>query len=259
VSELGSKPDSWILDLRASDSIVAAETRLAALSAGFPADERERLHQAPLFLLPHVLRRISFFTEIYQRILKVPGVVMEFGVWYGRDLAILDGLRTVYEPLNYSRKIVGFDTFTGFPGVEPKDGDHQLARVGALATSASYDEYLRAILAERERMAPYDHIRKFEVVRGDASQTLEAYLAANPQTIVAFAYFDMDLYEPTKRCLELLKPHLTRGSVLGFDELNCGEFPGETVAVREVLGLDRVALRRPAGTGPGLPSYLEIE
>lgn len=53
-------------------------------------------------------------------------------------------------------------------------------------------------------------------------------------------------------------PHLTRGSVLGFDELNCGEFPGETVAVREVLGLDRVALRRPAGTGPGLPAYLEI-
>jgi Macrocin-O-methyltransferase (TylF) len=254
-----SKADSWMLDLRASDSIVQAEARLAELSASFPADERERLHQAPLFLLPHVLRRIAFFSEIYQRILAVPGAVMEFGVWYGRDLAILDGLRTVYEPLNYSRKIVGFDTFTGFPAVEPKDGAHEIAKAGALATAEAYDEYLRAILVERERMAPYDHIRKFEVVRGDACQTLETYLAANPQTIVAFAYFDMDLYEPTKRCLELLRPHLTRGSVLGFDELNCGEFPGETVALREVLGLDRVALRRPPGFGPGLPSYLVME
>jgi len=253
------KADSWILDLRASDSIVQAETRLAELASAFPADGRERLHQAPLFLLPHVLRRIAFFSEIYQRILAVPGVVMEFGVWFGRDLAILDGLRTVYEPLNYSRKVVGFDTFTGFPGVEPEDGDNAIAKAGALDTAAAYDEYLRAVMGERERMAPYDHIRKFEVIRGDASQTLETYLAANPQTIVAFAYFDMDLYEPTKRCLELLKPHLTRGSILGFDELNCGEFPGETVALREVLGLDRVALRRPAGFGPGLPSYLEIE
>ena len=254
-----NKPEAWILNLRASDTIMEAEARLAELSAGFPANERERLHQAPLFLLPHVLRRIIFFGEIYQRILKVPGVMMEFGVWFGRDLAILDGLRTVYEPLNYSRKIVGFDTFTGFPGIEPQDGAHEIAKAGALTTAEAYDEYLRRILAERERMAPYDHIRKFEVIKGDASETLATYLAANPQTIVAFAYLDMDLYEPTKRCLELLKPHLTKGSIVGFDELNCAEFPGETVAVREVLGLDRVALRRPAGIGPGLPSYLEIE
>ena len=254
-----SGPDSWILDLRASGSIKVAEEKLAGLSEVFPAGPRERLHQAPLFLLPHVLRRIAFFSEIYQRIVRVPGVIMEFGVWYGRDLAILDGLRTVHEPLNYSRKIVGFDTFTGFPAVEAEDGRHEIARKGALATAEAYDDYLREVLSERERMAPYDHIRKFEVVRGDASDTLATYLAANPHTIVAFAYFDMDLYEPTKRCLEMLRPHLTKGSILGFDELNCPEFPGETVAVREVLGLDRVALRRPAGFGPGLPSYLEIE
>ncbi len=251
--------DAWIMDMRANGVIVEAEARLAELAAAFPADRRESLHQAPLFLLPHVLRRIVFFEEIYKRILPVPGIVMEFGVRYGRDVAILDGLRTVYEPLNYARKIVGFDTFTGFPGVEPQDGSSEMARAGGLATAVGYDGYLRSVLAERERMAPYDHLRKFEVIRGDASETLAAYLQANPQTVVAFAYFDMDLYEPTKRCLELIKACLTRGSILGFDELNCAEFPGETAAVREVLGLDRVALRRPPAFGPGLPSFLEIE
>jgi hypothetical protein len=254
-----TKQDAWILNMRASKEIDEAEERLAELSAAFPGTGRERLHQSSLFMPPHVLRRISFFNEIYQRILPVPGLVMEFGVWFGRDLAILDGLRTLYEPLNYSRKIMGFDTFTGFPGIEAQDGANEIARTGGLDTAAGYDEYLRHVLAEREQMAPYQHLRKFEVLKGDASETLAAYLSANPQTIVAFAYFDMDLYEPTKRCLELLKPHLTRGSILGFDELNCAEFPGETVAVREVLGLDRIALRRPAGTGPGLPSYMEIE
>jgi hypothetical protein len=189
----------------------------------------------------------------------VPGVAMELGTRFGRDLAILDGLRTVYEPLNYSRKIIGFDTFTGFPKVDPQDGDHAIASIGALATGDDYDDYLRSVLTQRERMAPFAHIQKFEVVRGDASETLAAYLAANPQTIVAFAYFDFDLYEPTKRCLELLRPHLTRGSILGFDELNCAEFPGETVALREVFGLDRYALKRLPGIGPGLPSFVVID
>ena len=61
---------------------------------------------------------------------------------------------------------------------------------------------------------------------------------------MALAYFDLDLYEPTKKCIELLKPRLTKGSVLGFDELNEEATPGETLALMETLGLRNVALRR---------------
>jgi hypothetical protein len=67
----------------------------------------------------------------------------------------------------------------------------------------------------------------------------------------------MDLYKPTRQCLELLKPHLTRGSVLGFDEVNTPETPGETVALREVFGLDRYSLRRSPITSR--TSYLTID
>jgi hypothetical protein len=42
----------------------------------------------------------------------------------------------------------------------------------------------------------------------------------------------------------VIKEHLTKGSVLGFDELNCHDFPGETLAMKEVLGLDRYAIKR---------------
>ena len=48
----------------------------------------------------------------------------------------------------------------------------------------------------------------------------------------------------------------TRGTVLAFDELNCAEFPGETLALREVLGLSAHALRRDPNTP--LASYLVI-
>lgn len=247
------------LDIRAANRFIQAEEHLADLAGQFPGGERERLHQAPLFLLPHVVRRLLFLDALYQQILPVHGVIMELGVRFGRDLAMFDALRTVHEPLNYGRKIIGFDTFTGFPSVAAEDGDYELVEVGGLHTGDDYDEYLGAILTEREQMAPYEHMKKFEIVKGDASVTVPDYLARNQHTIVALAYFDFDIYAPTRDCLQALLPHLTKGSILAFDELNCPDFPGETVAVREVLGLDRYAIRRLPGTGPGMPSYLVIE
>jgi hypothetical protein len=98
----------------------------------------------------------------------------------------------------------------------------------------------------------------FNGFRGDAPARLEEYLKLHPETIVALAHFDMDLYEPTKKSLELLRPYLTRGSVLAFDELVSFVSPGETVALREVFGLDRIRVRRsPAYSGHG--SYVVVE
>jgi len=38
--------------------------------------------------------------------------------------------------------------------------------------------------------------------------------------------------------------HVTKGTVIGFDELNYHEFPGETLALKEVFGLDKYKIRR---------------
>ena len=74
---------------------------------------------------------------------------------------------------------------------------------------------------------------------------------------MALAYFDFDIYKPTHDCLEAILPYLTKGSVLAFDELNTPQFPGETIAVREVLGLSRYAIKRDPSNP--LTSYLVIE
>lgn len=74
--------------------------------------------------------------------------------------------------------------------------------------------------------------------------TVPRYLGEHPETIIALAYLDFDLYEPTKVVLEAIRPHITRGTVIGFDELNFPDFPGETVALREVFGLDRFPILR---------------
>ncbi len=162
-----------------------------------------------------------------------------------------------YEPYNYSRKIVGFDTFEGFPSIHEKDGYRKFSKVGAYSVTENYEEHLESILNYHETESPLSHIKKYEILKGDVMVTFKEYLNKNPETIISLAYFDLDIYEPTKKCLELIKSYLTKGSVIGFDELAFKDFPGETIAFREVLGLDKYKIQR-TPLNP-FPSYIIIE
>lgn len=229
--------------------------QLAARLRSTSIPDGELLDNLGLYLTRQTLSRILFMQKLYEMIVPVHGVVMEFGVRWGQNMALFSVLRGLYEPFNYNRRVIGFDTFEGFPSVDVEDG--AAVRKGDYAVSAGWKEELESILAFHEQNAPIPHKRKFELVQGDATKTLPAYLAAHPETMIALAYFDFDLYRPTRDCLEAILPYLTKGSVLAFDELNCPEFPGETQAVREVLGLSRYAIRRDPNNP--LVSYAVIE
>lgn len=113
-----------------------------------------------------------------------------------------------------------------------------------MSVSENYEVYLEAILCELENLAPRSNVKKHEVVKGDAVLTLKDYLADNPHTIIALAYFDFDLYQPTSQCLNLIFDHLTKGSVLVFDQISFNKFPGEAIAFKEVLGSRNYRLQR---------------
>ncbi len=115
---------------------------------------------------------------------------------------------------------------------------------GNISVTKNYETYLEQILNYHESVNPLSHIKKFEIVKGDAVLELDKYLDKHTETIVALAYFDFDIYEPTKRCLELIKPKLVKGSLLAFDELNDHDSPGETIALQEVFGLNNIKLKR---------------
>jgi hypothetical protein len=215
----------------------------------------ELLDNIGVYLTRQTLSRINFIQSLYKKIIPVHGVIMEFGVRWGQNMSLFSQLRGIHEPFNYNRRIIGFDTFDGFPSVSPEDG--ALVSAGDYSVVPGWKNELDAILDFHERNAPIPHKRKHELIQGDANVTLPNYLENHPETIVALAYFDFDIYAPTKSCLEMLLPHVTKGSVLAFDELNCAEFPGETLAVREVLGLSRYAIRRDPSNP--LTSFLVID
>lgn len=216
--------------------------RLTRIAKWFPADSS--LENLGLFLTSKNLARLLFLDHIYQKIVNVPGVVMDFGTRWGQNAVVFSNLRSIYEPFHRHRKVVAFDTFKGFPGITTEDGKSELMTEGNLALPFGYDDTLRGLLKAHEALNPMPRITKYEVVAGDVCGTLPAYLVRNPETIVALAYFDMDLYRPTLEALKLLRARLTRGSVIAFDELNDHDSPGETLALMEAYGTQYSGLRR---------------
>ena len=210
-----------------------------------PIPGRELIQNLGLFLTSKNLSRILFMDHIYKQIVDVHGVVMEFGTRWGQNISLFSALRGIYEPFNRNRKIIGFDTFTGFQNISDKyNANCSLIKEGSFSCTENYVDYLEKLMEFQEKDNPLSHVKKFELRKGDATQEIEGYFSDHPETIVALAFFDLDIYVPTKRCLELIMPRLVRGSLLAFDELNDQDCPGETRALDEVVGLNNLRLKR---------------
>ena len=238
-----AKP-GYVNVVRGSTEEVEARKQLLDLFKQSPIPDDEMLVNLGLYLRSTQLAKILYLNELYQQIVELPGIVVEFGVWWGANLALFESFRSVYEPYNWTRKVVGFDTLKGYPSIAPKDGSSAYAKVGGYTVTEGYEEYLSRMLDAHEADNVMSHIKKYGLVKGDVLETVDGYFADNPETLVALAYFDLALYEPTKKCLEAIRPHLMRGSVIALDELNSRDFPGETIAVKEVFGLDKYRIVR---------------
>lgn len=216
-------------------SEVSAYRELVHELKNTPVPDNEILANLGLFLTRSSLARIMFFSELYQKVINNHGVIIEFGVRWGQTLSILSALRSMHEPFNISRKLIGFDTFSGFPSVSDNDGSGEKLEVGNYAVSENYENTLEKILQIQEDLNPKPNVKKFELVKGNVTETLPEYLENHPETLVSMVYLDLDLYEPTKFCLEKILPYCHKNTIFAFDELCYPDFPGETLAMREVF------------------------
>jgi hypothetical protein len=188
-----------------------------------------------LFMRSSALTKILFINEAYQLIMKQPGIIVEFGTWWGQNLVLFENLRAIYEPFNQSRRVIGFDTFQGYPKISDKDRGSETIKIGGYKVADNYYEYLEELIDYHEKNNVLAAIKKHELVEGDVSKSAPDWFTKNDDVIVALAYFDMALYEPTKAALEAIKPSLVPGSVVMLDELNNKDYPGETRAFKEAF------------------------
>ena len=219
----------------ATDQLDSRE-RLQKMYAESPIDPADMMTNLGLYIRSSALVKLLVIDDLYRRIIDGPGAIIECGTWYGQNLVLFENLRAIYEPFNKSRRIIGFDTFTGYTGFSDKDDDGEIFKQGNYSTLAAYQDYLEELLEVHERCSVLGHIHGgHELVRGDITQSVPAYFEEHPEQSVALAYFDVGLYEPTKAALEAIKPNLLPGSVILLDEFNWRDAKGEALAFKEVF------------------------
>lgn len=227
---------SFQIETTASHDQLKHRSRLVEMFEKSPLPMDERLFNIGMYTRSSVLVKFLVMNDIYLRIKGIPGQLLEFGTWWGQNLVLLENLRAIHEPFNKQRIIVGFDTFEGYTTPGDKDRASDVWKESSYSTGATYIDYLRELLEVHEGSNALGHLRgNHRLIAGDVEVTAPKYFADNPATIVAFAYFDMALYKPTKAALQAIKPHLVSGSVILLDELTWAESPGEAIAFKETF------------------------
>jgi len=204
----------------------------------------EQMLSFPLYVPRQTMATFIYKYELFKKILNVHGSIVECGVAYGSGLMAFAQFSAILEPVNYTRKIIGFDTFSGFPGVSAQDAKScdEHCKEGGMAVE-SYEEIQQCVELYNQNR-PIGHIPKVELVSGDATKTIPQYIENNPHLVVSLLYLDFDIYEPTLVALKEFVCRMPKGAVIAFDELCHPEWPGETLAVLEELGINNLRLQR---------------
>lgn len=223
-------------DTNASAAQQSARDELGEMFASSPIPAADLMSNFGLYMRSSALVKFLVLDDLYRRILNVPGAIVEFGCWWGQNLVVFENLRAIYEPFNKTRKIVGFDSFTGYVGHSQLDSKGPVFAHGNFGAGENYPTYLRSLLDIHEKSNVMGHVPgEHELVEGDIRKTSADYFKKYPGLTVALAYCDVGLYEPTLAALSAIKPHLIPGSVVLLDEFTWSEASGEAVAFREVF------------------------
>ncbi len=210
-----------------------------------PIDLIEKIDAFPRYSSRQSLAKFFTKYELFKKILHTNGSIVECGVLHGAGLLAWAKLSSIFEPVNHTRKIIGFDTFEGFPDLNEKDtkkGNSSHFHQGGLS-GLSYDRVQKAVdVYDINR--PLNHIPKIEMIKGDICETAEKFVIDNPHLVVSLLYLDLDLYEPTKKALEIFYPLMPKGGIIVYDELNAKMFPGETIAVKDFFKLNSLRIER---------------
>ncbi|TIH17056.1 class I SAM-dependent methyltransferase [Marinifilum sp. JC120] len=182
--------------------------------------------------------------EIYKLVKNIPGSIVECGVAAGSGLMTFAHLCSIFEPYHYTRKIIGFDTFEGFTSIANEDKSSSAKHMLEGGLNFGGYETLKEAISLYDKNRTLGHIPKVELVKGDLCKTFAEYLEQNPSLVIGLLYMDVDLYKPTKEVLKLAWERIPKGGVLVFDEINHKDYPGETIAAMEQLGIGNLRMQR---------------
>jgi hypothetical protein len=179
--------------------------------------------------------------ELFKMVQDIPGAIIECGVYKGNSLMLYMQLSMILEPYAINRSIIGFDTFSGFRSI---DAEEDPADINETMFSDTDESIIQEMIDANDLVRPVNRIPRCEIIKGDIMETVPAFPKTRPDLVVAMLILDTDLYASTKVALETFLPFMPKGAIVVLDEVAYRNFPGETSALREVLDLNKVELKR---------------
>jgi len=160
---------------------------------------------------PTRMSKLLAHYELMRSVDGLPGAIVECGVFKGVSLTRFAMFRDLVGNAD-TRRIIGFDAFGAFPETAfEADREAREHFVETAGDSGIGTEQLEEVL----RRKGLDH--NVELVAGDITETVPAYVARNPQLRISLLNLDTDIYEPAVTILEHLYPLIVRGGVLILD------------------------------------------
>ena len=104
----------------------------------------EKLENFPKYVSRQTTARYLALYEIFKLIENVQGDIIEGGVNWGGGLMWFSQLSTVMEPINFQRRIIGFDTFEGYSSKQctPNDKLSVAWQEQSYSTGKNYKNFL---------------------------------------------------------------------------------------------------------------------
>jgi hypothetical protein len=211
--------------------------------------ERDRLHRQaidemgltpweiiqdfPAFFRRREMARFLAHAELFQKVIDLPGCVLELGVFRGSSFFTWTKLMETFCPGDRSRRVYGFDSFEGLQDFVPEDGPTDSRVSKEFGSFKSNEARIRKLVEihNQDNMVP--GIERCEIITGNVLETLPKFLEEHPGLRISLLHLDMDLYKPTKFAMEMLYPLVVTGGVIAFDEYGLIPWEGESRAVDE--------------------------
>src|SRR5262249_6364529 len=133
----------------------------------------------PVFTPRLNLARFLAHYELFKQIADVPGAIIDLGVCRGASTFTFAKLCEIFCPTDVRKVVFGFDTFSGFPRLTNEDGRPdpvQDVRVGGYFGGTSVEDELQEAAAAMDEDRHLAHCPRIELVRGDVSETVPAFV-----------------------------------------------------------------------------------
>lgn len=205
----------------------------------------ELLNGFPIYARRTTIKKFLAHYELFRKTIDLPGDIVELGVFRGQSLMTFANFLEAHNIGDRTKKVWGFDNFSGFTDLTPKDGpdyDQSHKCEGGFSPEKYYKELLDAIeIFDKDRFVSWK--KRIELIEGNVEETIPNFVKSNPGLRISLLHFDIDMYSPTMVGLEYLLPLVVRGGIVVFDEYGILEWSGESSAVEEYFAKHNLTYR----------------